>query len=115
MAMTTAEMREKFARLYAVSINQYPYDADIEQGRKEFDEWFEEVAPTMPSQDLRDFVMVETAVVQSQYGAPDVYWNAEHDCAVLVTDRRLVEIYRNPDHEEGDELYVADYVKMHRP
>ncbi len=71
--------------------------------------------PVLPSRDLRDFVAVEVEACRQSYGAPDIYWNNEHDCAVLVTDRRLVEIYRNPDHEEGEELYVADYIEMHRP
>jgi hypothetical protein len=67
-----------------------------------------------PSQDLKDFVDIEVTVLKEQGLAPDIYWH-QHDAAVLVTDRLIVEIGPNPDGDEGEEKYVADYLKVERP
>ncbi len=66
-----------------------------------------------PSQDLRDFVDIEVAVLKDQGLSPDIYYH-EYDNAVLVTDRILVEISPNPDGDEGEEKYVADYSEVIR-
>ena len=99
----------------AVIVN-YPMDADTEEENVVFYA-AEHGVPVSPTQSLRDFVEQEIAAVTPQYGAPDVYYNIEHDCAVLVTDRRLVEIYRNPDRLDDPEatMYVADYIETRRP
>ena len=60
-----------------------------------------------PNQDLKDFVDIEVELLKYGGFSPDIYWH-QHDAAVLITDRLLVEISPNPDGDEGEEKYIAE-------